>query len=110
MGSIGKVVVRWGPPAKNSRVAGQGVELGTEAPPQNHEDLRRKRPLEGQGATFSRRREWSPSTRSGKIRVTEPSLPRDCDQRLLSHPRGFRVLAMRELAPSPTPTGSLTEP
>lgn len=84
--------------------------MGTEAPPQNHGDLRRKRPQRGQGATFSRRREWSVSTRSCKIRVTGPSLPRDCDQRLLSQPRGFRVLAMRELAPSPTAPGSLTEP
>lgn len=90
-------------PAKQPRGAGQ-VELGTEAPPQNHGDLRRKRPRKGQEATFSRRREWSACTRSGKIRVTGPSLPRDCDQRLLSQPRGFRVLAMVELAPSPTTT------
>ena len=88
-------------PAKHPRVEGQGVELGTEAPPQNHRDLRRKRPQRGQGATFSRRREWSVSARSGKIRVTGPSLPRDCDQRLQSQPRGFRVLALRELPPPP---------
>lgn len=62
-------------------MVGQGVEFGADASPQDHWDLRRKRPQKGQGATSSGRREWSTSTRSRKIRAAGPSLPRDCDQR-----------------------------
>lgn len=80
----------WGQ-QRHPKVVGQGVELGAGAPRKGHWDLRRKRPRKGQGATFSRRREWSASTRSGKIRAAGPSLPRDCDQMLLSQPRGFLV-------------------
>lgn len=56
---------------------------------------------EGRGPPFPEEGVVSP-TRSGQIRATGPSLPRDCDQRLLPQPRGFLVCAAtRELAPPP---------
>ena len=42
---------------------------------------------EGRGPPFPEEGVVSP-TRSGQIRATGPSLPRDCDQRLLPQPRG----------------------
>lgn len=51
---------------------------------------RRRRPQKGQRAAFSRRWEWSASTRSGQIRAAErPTLPCDYEQRLQSHPLGL---------------------
>ena len=49
-------------------------------------------------------------TRSGKIRATGPSLPRDCDQRLLPQPKGFLVSSHEGAGPSPTIQGAPPAP